>query len=189
MTEAEVKTRKKTTSTSKNGSAKKTKAAGDVPAIGLSQAAINGVVQIMNRVLSDEYLLYTKLRKYHWNVTGPHFLTLHASFEEQYEAVETIIDESAERIRQYGVLSIGTLAEFQKHARLTEKPGDNPNARQMVADIAEDHEAMIRHLREDIDTIDDDYDDVSAEDYLTQILHTHEKYAWMMRAMLAENSW
>lgn len=187
MTEAEVKTSKKTTS--KNGTAKKAKAAGDSPAIGLSQEAIKGVVQIMNRVLSDEYLLYTKLRKYHWNVTGPHFLTLHTSFEDQYEAVEIIIDESAERIRQYGVLSIGTLAEFQKNARLTEKPGDNPDARQMVEDIAGDHEAMIRHLREDIDAIDDEYDDVSAEDYLTQILHVHEKFAWMMRSMLAGSNW
>lgn len=187
MTEAEVKTSKKTTS--KNGTAKKAKAAGDSPVIGLSQEAVKGVVQIMNRVLSDEYLLYTKLRKYHWNVTGPHFLTLHASFEAQYDAVETIIDDSAERIRQYGVLSIGTLAEFQKNARLTEKPGDNPDARQMVEDIANDHEAMIRHLREDIDAIDDEYDDVSAEDYLTQILHVHEKFAWMMRAMLVGSNW
>jgi starvation-inducible DNA-binding protein len=138
----------------------------------------------MARVLADEFLLYTKLRKYHWNVTGAQFLELHESFEEQYDALEAVIDSSAERIRQYGAMSIGTLAEFQKHARLSEQPGVNPDARQMVEDIMNDHEAMVRYLRADIEQIDDDYDDLSAEDYLTGVLHLHEKYGWMMRALI-----
>jgi DNA-binding ferritin-like protein len=41
--------------------------------IGLSEAQCDGVVAILNTLLSDEYLLYTKTRNYHWNVVGPRF--------------------------------------------------------------------------------------------------------------------
>lgn len=183
MAEAEVKTKK--TTRSKNGKTSEKKAAMTQDmGIGLSQKAIDGVVKLTTTLLADEYLLYTKLRKFHWNVTGPHFLELHEAFEAQYNALESIIDDTAERIRQYGALSIGTLAEFAEHARLKEAPGSNPDARAMVEEIASDHEAMVRHLRADIDLIDDEYDDISAEDYFTGVLHFHEKQAWLMRAML-----
>lgn len=181
MAVAEAKTKK--TTRSKNGQAKETKT--ESVALGLSQEAVDGVVKLTTTLLADEYLLYTKLRKFHWNVTGPHFLELHTAFEEQYTAVETIIDETAERIRQYGAVSIGTLEEFKANARLTETPGVNPDARGMILEIVADHEAMVRNLRQDIDTIDDDYDDVSAEDYFTGVLHFHEKQAWLMRSLLA----
>ena len=38
--------------------------------IGLSEERREGVVAILNTLLSDEYLLYTKTRHYHWNVVG-----------------------------------------------------------------------------------------------------------------------
>jgi len=37
---------------------------------GLSDKNRKGAVEILNRLLSDEYVLHTKTRNYHWNVTG-----------------------------------------------------------------------------------------------------------------------
>jgi starvation-inducible DNA-binding protein len=34
-------------------------------------------VKILNTLLADEYILYTKTRNYHWNVTGSHFNDRH----------------------------------------------------------------------------------------------------------------
>lgn len=48
--------------------------------IGLSEEQSNAVVKILNTLLSDEYLLYTKTRNYHWNVLGPQFNDLHKFF-------------------------------------------------------------------------------------------------------------
>jgi starvation-inducible DNA-binding protein len=183
---------KKTTTTKKpaataNGT--KTKAtAVTYPNIGLSAEAQAGVVKILNTVLADEFVLYTRLRKYHWNVTGPEFFSLHAVFEKQYTAIEQTIDIVAERIRTYGVFAPGTLDEFKQHARLKEQPGVNPDAQQMVEDIVNDHEAMVRSLREDIETIDDNYDDVGAEDLLTGLMQDHQTQAWMLRSLLQGKS-
>ncbi|HEX2619634.1 MAG TPA: Dps family protein, partial [Phototrophicaceae bacterium] len=168
--------------TTTNG--KTAKAAEGYPNIGLSAEAQAGVVKILSALLADEFVLYTRLRKYHWNVTGPEFFSLHASFEKQYEAIAEVIDQVAERIRTYGVNSPGTLEEFKQHARLTEQPGVNPDAHQMVLDIVADHEALVRYLREDIETIDDKFDDVGAEDLLTGLMQSHQTNAWMMRSLI-----
>ena len=78
-------------------------------------------------MLSDEYLLYTKTRNYHWNVTGPQFHDLHKFFEEQYTELNEIVDEVAERARALAGWSFGTLSEFSQHSRLKEHPVSIPN--------------------------------------------------------------
>jgi starvation-inducible DNA-binding protein len=88
--------------------------------IGLSEAQREGVVTILNTLLSDEYLLYTKTRNYHWNVVGPQFHDLHKFFEAQYNALNEIVDDVAERARALGGNAFGTMAEFLKHTRLKE---------------------------------------------------------------------
>lgn len=154
------------------------------PEIGLSERNRQGVVSILNTVLADEYTLYTRLRNYHWNVTGPQFHSLHEMFEEQYEQFAELKDDVAERVRSYGEFAIGTMQEFLEATRLSEKPGEYPEARQMVIDLVDDHEAMIRHLRDDIERVGSDYNDVGAEDFLTALLQEHQEMAWMLRTFI-----
>ena len=118
--------------------------------IGLADEQRTGVVKILNTLLSDEYILYTKTRNYHWNVVGPQFNDLHKFFEEQYNELNGIVDEVAKRARAVGGNAFGTVAEFSQHTRLKEQPGQYPGARAMRANLLNDHEALIRHLRVDL---------------------------------------
>jgi starvation-inducible DNA-binding protein len=140
------------------------------------------VVTILNDLLSDEYLLYTKTRNYHWNVVGPQFNDLHKFFEAQYEALDEVIDEVAERARSLGGRALGTLAEFARHARLKERAGEAPDARGMLADLLADHEALIRSLRVDAEIVMDKHGDAGTNDFLVGLMEKHEKMAWMLRA-------
>lgn len=159
------------------------------PELGLADDTMSQLAGIFKTLLADEYVLYTKARNYHWNVTGPQFIALHRFFEELYTALETVIDEVAERIRQYGQMAPGTMAEFLQLARLKEEaPATYPNAREMVVRLLADYEALVRYLREDIEKIDDDYEDDGAEDYLTTLLQQHQKTAWMLRSLLEGGS-
>jgi starvation-inducible DNA-binding protein len=153
--------------------------------IGLPDDSRQRVIAVLNTLLADEFLLYTKTRNYHWNVTGPQFNDLHKFFESQYEALDEVIDEVAERARALGGRAAGTLEEFRSAARLHEKPGDVPAARDMIAILLADHEALIRALREDIDAVNDRHRDVGTADFLTGLLEQHEKAAWMLRSFLA----
>src|SRR6266446_3641668 len=120
--------------------------------LGLTDDARRSVAAILNTLLSDEYLLYTKTKNYHWNVVGPQFSELHKFFDSQYESLTEITDEVAERVRSVGEKTFGTLAEFTKNTRLKENPDESLNPKEMIANLLSDHEFIIRYLRADLET-------------------------------------
>ncbi len=152
--------------------------------LGLSAQEREGVANILTQLLSDEYVLYTKTRSYHWNVVGRQFNDLHKSFEAQYDQLEETIDDVAERIRSLGGVAAGTLAEFLQHTRLKEHPKERPDAHTMIANLLADHEAVIRALRVDLETVAEKHHDIGTNDFLTGVMEQHEKMAWMLRAFL-----
>jgi starvation-inducible DNA-binding protein len=151
---------------------------------GLSKEQQAGIVELLKLTLADQHVLYMKMRNYHWNITGPQFQSLHALIEKQYDQIAEAIDETAERIRQYGAFAPGTLKEMLELARLSEEPGVVPSAREMVANLVADHEAIIRQLREDTSAAGDKYEDIAVEDYFTGLVQDHQKMAWLLRAHL-----
>lgn len=156
--------------------------------IGLSDGQRAGVVEILQKLLADEYVLYTKTRNYHWNVVGPRFHDLHKLFEEQYQELDEVVDQLAERSRALGAPAVATLTEFLQLARLKEEPNHYPDDRRMVANLLADHETLIRQLRNDLETAGDRFRDIGTNDYLTGLMERHEKTAWMLRALLADRS-
>lgn len=152
--------------------------------IGIPEEKKSAVVAILNDLLSDEYLLYTKTRNYHWNVVGPDFAELHKFFESQYEALDGIVDEVAERARMLGGRSLGTMTEFLKAARLKEFPKNYPDAKKMLKNLLEDHEELVNLLRGDLAACAEKYGDAGTSDFLTGLMEQHEKMAWMLRSFL-----
>jgi len=152
--------------------------------IGVKDDARKKLVETLNMRLCDEYVLYTKTRKYHWNIVGPRFSQLHEFFEEQYEVIDEMIDEVAERARQLGGKSLGTLDEFVRHSSINEDPGQNPDAQTMISNLLKDHEVIIKTLRKNADEADEEYDDMATNDFFLEAVQKHEKMAWMLRAHL-----
>jgi starvation-inducible DNA-binding protein len=155
---------------------------------GLTDAQRQGVVELLQKLLADEYVLYTRTRNYHWNVVGAQFNDLHKFFEDQYNELNTIVDDVAERARSLGGNAPGTLAEFLEQTRLQEHPGQYPPAKAMLANLLGDHETVIRQLRGDLEICVDTYHDAGTNDFLTGLMEQHEKMAWMLRAFVADMS-
>lgn len=151
--------------------------------IGILEKDRRAVAELLNKLLSDEFMLYVKARNYHWNVTGMHFTALHAFFERQYEELDGIVDEVAERTRALGHVPPGSLKEFLDGARLRETPGKLLPAEKMLAALLDDHEAVIRALRQDLEACAR-LNDAGTSDFLTGLMERHEKSAWMLRAHL-----
>jgi starvation-inducible DNA-binding protein len=154
------------------------------PNIGLADRDREEVVSILNTLLANEYVLYTKTRNYHWNVIGPQFHDLHEFFGKQYEELDEIVDDVAERARQLGGKALGTLPEFLKRAGIKEHPNEYPDARTMISNLLDDHEAVVRSLRIDADAAADKYHDMGTNDFLIGLMEQHEKMAWMLRSFL-----
>lgn len=158
------------------------------PNIKLNERSREGGVEMLNTLLADEFVLGTKTRNCHWNVTGPHFHDLHKFFDAQYEELDAILDDVAERVRALGGHAVGTLAEFLKLARLKEQLGRYPDAQEMTAELLEDHETVIRQLRGDVERCATKFGDAGTADFLTGLMEQHEKMAWMLRAVLEGKS-
>jgi starvation-inducible DNA-binding protein len=152
--------------------------------IGLSDEQRQGVVELLNHDLADSYLLLIKTKKYHWDVVGPQFRSLHELWEEQYEALTQNIDSIAERVRTLGSFPIGTASGFIEMASIKEDAGHVPLATEMVANLVTDHEQIIRNLREHIDQCSEEFHDEGTADFLTGLMEQHEEMAWMLRSFI-----
>jgi len=149
---------------------------------GLDENARTSVAQAVNGVLADTYVLYMKTHAYHWNVTGPQFHTLHNMFEEQYRDMWAALDELAERVRALGHFAPTSGKAFADLAGIESAETSPPAAPDMIKNLLADHEKLIRRGREALSTAEESGDAASA-DLLTQRIQTHEKTAWMLRAM------
>ena len=142
------------------------------------------VGEALSNVLADTFTLYLKTHNFHWNVVGPMFHTLHVMFEEQYNELWLAGDAIAERIRAIGCNAPGSYREFSKLTYLQEAEAV-PSATEMIAQLLSDHETCARTARWAL-SVARTAVDAPTEDLLTQRLIVHERAAWMLRSLLAE---
>lgn len=152
--------------------------------IGLTEEQRQGVINLLNQDLADAYVLLVKTKKYHWDVVGPQFRTLHELWEEHYEKLTENIDALAERTRALGGFPVGTMEGFLNIATLKEHAGEIPTATGMVARLVEDHEQVVRNLREHVDQCSETFHDQGTADFLTGLMEEHEEIAWMLRSFI-----
>ncbi len=149
--------------------------------LGISDANSKAVALALNKLLADEFVLYTKTRNYHWNIEGDNFMELHKFFEGQYQQLEETVDQVAERVRAIGHYSEGRLADFMKLTSLVEQEYTNDQQTQFK-NLLNDHETIIRNLRNLIPLFADKYKDLGSSDFVTGLLRQHETMAWFIRS-------
>ncbi|MCU0450775.1 MAG: DNA starvation/stationary phase protection protein [Bernardetiaceae bacterium] len=151
--------------------------------IGIAEEHLKAVALSLNKLLADEFVLYTQTRNYHWNVEGPGFHAMHKFYEEQYEQLDEMMDSVAERVRALGHYAEGRLADFSALTRLTE-PTTTNDINTQLRHLLNAHETIIRTLRADITTFAETHKDLGTSDFVTGLMEDHEKMAWMLRAFL-----
>jgi len=154
------------------------------PNIGISETKLDAITDILSEVLANEVTLYTKTRKFHWNVSGDSFMELHKLFENHYKQLEESIDEVAERIGKLGHKAIGTMEEFGKLSTVKEHPGKYPSSKEMIKELLTDHETIIIMLRKSVDDCVEKHKDAGTADFLTGLMEQHETIAWTLRRYL-----
>ena len=152
--------------------------------IGIGQEDLAKIAQELCILLADEFVLYTKTRHAHWNVEGSDFYEKHKFFESQYEELDEMIDDVAERIRALGHYAPASLKTFLELTHLTEMSREKNDGTGFVKVLLADHESIIIRMREKINLVTNDYKDAGTGDFITGLMETHEKMAWMLRVQL-----
>lgn len=153
------------------------------PNIGIEVADRAEIADGLSHLLANTYTLYVQTQGYHWNVTGPTFPALHQMLEDQYIELQGAVDLVAERVRAIGERSPGSLAEILERTSVVDNKGAT-TAGQMVKDLIEGHETVVREARP-LAEIADKAGDVASADLVTERIRAHEKTAWMLRATAA----
>ncbi len=135
-------------------------------------------------VLADTYRMTFKTHAYHWNVTGPAFYSIHKLTDEHYENMFAGADELAERIRALGELAPMRMNDIMKRSRV-EDLEEMPSAREMMEDLANDHEKLAHRLHALVE-LSGSHKDPVTEDLATERSSFHEEAAWMLRAIAAD---
>jgi starvation-inducible DNA-binding protein len=151
-----------------------------------SNAHAGHVAAALGGVLGDTFRLYFRVHGFHWNVAGPKFRMLHLMFEEQYQELWQALDPIAERIRALGHPAPGSLRAIAELGDLPEIAGV-PGAQVMIEAALEGHMAVAGSAKAALGVAEDANDAVTV-DLLTQRIASHEKTAWMLRAMLSEEA-
>lgn len=136
-------------------------------------------------VLGNTYVLYVKTHSYHWNVTGPHFHSLHTMFEEQYREMWTSLDDIAERIRsldEFAPVSSRVMAEA---ANVEEADNGVPSAQVMLQNLVADHTIWLSDAEAALERASE-AGDTGTEDLLSPLISAHEKMRWMLKSSLGE---
>ena len=154
--------------------------------IGIKEPNRAAVSEELAKHLADEFLLYTKTRKAHWNVEGIDFMSKHEFFETQYKQLAKIVDAVAERIRKLGHYAPATMQKYLELTHLSEEMPDKNDSATYIKELLSDHEQIIMHYRANVEPFMDEYHDAGTSDFITALIEEHETMAWFLRAHLGK---
>lgn len=143
------------------------------------------LVQFLNQLLSNYFVLYVKLHRYHWYVQGRHFFELHEKFEEMYNEFAEEVDEIAERILMINGKPVAIMEKFLKETTLQEATADNEES-EMISQLKKDYKQIIGEIKKEGLPLAEEMKDEPTIDLLISSQAELEKYVWMLTAYQAE---
>ena len=151
---------------------------------GINEEKMDSIALGVSKLLAETYTLYLKTHKYHWNVTGSMFQTLHLMFETHYTELALAVDILAERIRVLGKKAPGSYSEFAELSKVKEDRDLERSANDMIKNLLSDHEQITRTAKEILPLLDGANDE-GTNSLLGARIEYHEKTAWMLKSLLA----
>jgi starvation-inducible DNA-binding protein len=146
----------------------------DLPAKGVEAiaAALNGLV-------ADTFTLYLKTKNFHWHMSGPHFRDYHLLLDEQATQIYATIDPLAERVRKLGQMTLRSVGNVARLARIKDNDKDFVPPQQMLQELLSDNRTVASSLRE-AHEICDDNKDVATASILEIYIDEAERRAWFL---------
>jgi len=141
------------------------------------------MVELLNARLADAIDLYAQVKQAHWNVKGMQFIALHELFDKVAEAVESGVDEIAERAVELGGTADGTLQSVVKRTTLAPYPANVTAGKDHVKRVADTLAAYGRNVRAAIAAAAD-AGDADTSDLFTEISRDADKQLWFVEAHL-----
>jgi starvation-inducible DNA-binding protein len=151
-----------------------------VPGMTLKDGA--AVAQALQQRLNAYNDLHLTLKHIHWNVVGPHFISVHQMIDPQVEVVRSYADEVAERIATLGSSPQGTPAAIVAQRDWNDYSVGRAGAIEHLAALDQVYIGVIGSIRKVAAEVEEA--DPVTNDLLIGHLHELEQFHWFVRAHL-----
>jgi starvation-inducible DNA-binding protein len=151
-----------------------------VPGMSLEDGA--SVAQALQQRLNAYNDLHLTLKHVHWNVVGPHFISVHQMIDPQVEVVRTYADEVAERIATLGSSPQGTPGAIVAQRDWNDYSVGRAGAIEHLAALDQVYIGVISSIRQVAADVEEA--DPVTNDLLIGHLHELEQFHWFVRAHL-----
>lgn len=142
------------------------------------------LINFLNQLLSNYFVMYVKLHRYHWFIQGKHFYQLHEVFEDMYKTTASDLDEIAERVLMIDGKPLATMIKFIKESTLEEATADDKEE-EIIRQLISDYKQIIREIKDEGIPEASDQKDEPTVDLLVTLQGKLEKHIWMLHAYLA----
>lgn len=140
------------------------------------------LVQALNTVLGNTFVMYYKTHSYHWNITGADFYEYHTFLQSIYEEVYAAIDTTAEHIRQLDAFVPTSLMKLKNFVSVPEDDTVVPPM-QMIANLVTANDIVILSLMQGY-KIAEAAGEIGVSNFLQDRVTAHQKHAWMLKSSL-----
>lgn len=149
----------------------------------LTEGEFDSVAETLQRNLATTIALYLKFKKFHWDIRGRLFHSLHLTYDEMAAEVFESVDVLAERLVMLGGSPVAAPGLLDRLATVQVPTATLHDARAQLEQLVADHDRLTRALRDDSQRCDDAGDPATADLY-NGLLLTHDEHRWMLQAML-----
>jgi len=151
---------------------------------GIETADAERIVALLQDRLNATTDLHLTLKHVHWNVVGPHFISVHEMIDPQVEAVRGFSDAIAERIATLGGSPIGTPGALVEQRTWDEYSIGRATTQEHLGALDLVYQGVITSYRDAIQELDDL--DLVTQDLLISHTDALELFHWFIRAHLED---
>jgi len=151
---------------------------------GLDKADAERIIALLQSRLHATNDLHLTLKHVHWNVVGPHFISVHEMLDPQVEEVRGFADDLAERIATLGGSPVGTPGRLVEERTWEEYSIGRASTQQHLGALDVVYQGVITSYRDAIEEVGKL--DPITEDLLIGQTDKLELFHWFIRAHLED---
>jgi starvation-inducible DNA-binding protein len=143
-------------------------------------------VQMLNRILADQQILYAHYKKYHWLMRGPTFYQLHLLLDKHAGEQLVLVDTVAERVQTLGGVAVGDPRHVAEITGIPRPPDGAEEVPAMLSRLLEAHETVLVEARDAARRVADLGDDGTNDLLVSDVVRANEMQAWFVAEHLVD---
>ena len=133
----------------------------------------------LNAFVADAFVLYLKIKNFHWHISGPHFRHYHLLFDEQAEQIFATTDVLAERVRKIGGTTLRSVGNVARHQSIKDNDAQFVAPNDMLRELMDGNKAMAAAMRRG-HAVAEKHADAATAGLLETFIDEAEKRTWFL---------